>query len=96
MADDPSTPRAVTYYDLEFHFTHGEPLSTTVQEGRDALVDTNPCTHCGRGGTIKVTVVNDGLEHTMTVHTDKLNAVQSTKRIVKPQYDLAGVLMEGE
>lgn len=63
----------VTEYDLEFHFTSGATLYATVRDGRDAIQDTDDVT--------KVTVtLDDGSLSTLTVHRDKLNAVQSTQR----------------
>jgi hypothetical protein len=75
----------ITYYDLEFRFTHGEPLYLTVQDGRDAIQDIAYCTHCGSAAKVKITVKQeDDSEATVTVHTDKLNGATSVKRIVQP------------
>jgi hypothetical protein len=65
-------------YDLEFHFTSGPVLYASVLQGRDSLEE--------KKGLFKVTVrPEDGPETTLTVHTDKLNAVQSTTRIIPPE-----------
>jgi hypothetical protein len=70
----------IVEFDLEFHFTSGPTLYITVREGRDAISDTPDVT--------KVTVhLEDGSVSTLTVHRDKLNAVQSTQRLVLPTPD---------
>lgn len=75
----------LTFYDLEFHFTSGPPLSVTVQDGVDTFDDSKP-------NQLKVTVKHDDRETTFTIHTDKLNAVQSTKRIEKKQLSVQDVI----
>lgn len=67
-----------TVIDLEFHFTSGEQLYVSVHEGRDHIDERMP-------GVYRVTVTQDEIERTLTVHTDKLNAVQRTTRLVQPE-----------
>jgi hypothetical protein len=69
----------ITYIDIEFHFTHGEPLYVTLMDGRDTFTNVGEYAQCelkhetGEGET------------TITIHRDKLNGVRATKRVVKPE-----------
>ena len=72
--------------DLQFHFSHGQPLELTVRDGRDAIQDIGACRHCGAAARYRITQVHeDGSETTHNVHADKLNGASSTKRIVQPE-----------
>lgn len=70
------------YYDLVFKFTSGNQVAVDVLEGRDAIQDINPCTHCGAAAKTKVTVMDGNTERTLTIHADKLDAAECTKRVV--------------
>lgn len=66
----------VAEYLLEYYFTGGRSLEVLVREGRDAIDESKP-------GRTKVTRFNeDGSSTTVTIHTDKLDGVQSTMRMV--------------
>lgn len=66
----------VAEYLLEYHFTSGRSLEVLVREGRDRIDESVP-------GRSKVTVYReDGTHSTLTIHTDKLDGVTSTMRLV--------------
>jgi hypothetical protein len=81
-------PEPITFYDLEFHFTHGEPLIFTIQEGKDAIDE--------RPEVFAYTVFGESTEERIEVYRERVNCRRCTKRLVKPKTDINGVLMEGE
>lgn len=63
------------YYDLEFHFSSGERVAFTVMEGRDAIDES-------QAGIYRATIMDGVTERTIVIHKDKVDAVESTKRVV--------------
>lgn len=81
------------WYDLTYRFSSGQIVSIDVLEGRDVIQDIAPCPHCGAPAKVKVTSLHPE-ERTATIHTDKLDAVDCTKRIVKPDLQHGHSLLE--
>lgn len=72
-----SVADTITYYDYEFHFTSGELLCVTVQEGRDS------CNPCANGTGLFVVINEPNRRQQLTIDATKLNAWQFTQRIEK-------------
>lgn len=62
----------LTFYDYEFHFTHGEPLFVTVLEGRDEVI---------RDDQRFDVVIHGETEALVSVDVAKLNGFRRTQRL---------------
>lgn len=75
MSDAPQV-----WLDLEFHFTHGEPLFATLMEGRDTLEAPNTPDQPWR---VTIQATPDETE-TLLILPGTLNGLRTTRRTVPP------------